>query len=287
MNIDAKKIKSIKKNLFYRSINSINDYFNFDWHNYKGNIDTDKINSSQALAIDFWGCLKLSPYKNQLINMFFDKNGTNWELIYEYIDKSLLSEKRPTQIDIILESEKCAVIIESKFTEQDGGGCSQINKTKKGFYQCNGNYEHQTNPKNNIKSKCSLIGKGIKYWDYIDILTNFKKDKTYNPCPFIGGEYQWMRNICFAEAYAKTKHKKSDCFLVYYKSKKCSISEKVNDKTYLGKLKGKIKNPNSFLPISYNELLEKAILYLDFDTDEKQIWVDLQKWMNKKEIGIR
>lgn len=287
MNIDTKKIKSIKKNLFYRSINSIDDYFNFDWHNYNGNIDTDKINSSQALAIDFWGCLKLSPYKNQLINIFFDKNNDDWEIKYEYVDKSILSEKRPTQIDVIVESETCAIIIESKFTEQDGGGCSQTNKTKQGFYQCNGKYEEQINPINNIKSKCALTGKGIKYWDYIDILTDFRKGKSYNPCPFNGGEYQWMRNICFAEAYANIKHKKNECFLVYYKSEKCSISKKVDNKIYLGKLKGKIKNPKSFLPISYNQLLEKAILYLDCDIGERQVWVDLQKWIKDKEMKIK
>ena len=284
MIIDIKKIESIKKNLFYRSINSIDDYYNFDWHNYKGEIDTDKINSSQALVIDFWGCIKLSPYKNQLINLFFNKNDDNWEIIFEYKNKSLLSEKRPTQIDLIVESEACAIIIESKFTEQDGGGCSQTNKTKQGFYQCNGKYEEQINPINNIKSKCALTGKGIKYWDYIDALTDFEKDKDYNPCPFKGGEYQWMRNICFAKAYAK--HKISECYLVYYKSEKCPISKNVNNGTYLGKLKGKIKDKKSFQPISYNELLGKAISYLDFDDVEKQIWVDLQKWIKNKEIRI-
>ncbi len=93
-----------------------------------------------------------------------------------------------------------------------------------------------------------------------------------------------MRNICFAEAY--TKHKKNECFLVYYKSEKCPISKKVDNGTYLGKLKGKIKNPRSFLPISYNELLDKAISHLDFDANEKQIWVDLQKWIKNKELMI-
>lgn len=281
MKIDIKKIETIKSNLFYRSINSIDDYYSFDWHNYEGEIDTDKINSSQALAIDFWGCIKLSPYKNQLLNMLFHKNDDNWAIKLEYIDKSLMSEIRPTQIDVIVESESSVIIIESKFTEQEGGGCSQIRKTKQGFYQCNGKYEDQINPTNEIKSKCALTGKGIKYWEYIDTLTDFSKDKDYNPCPFKGGEYQWVRNICFAKTYAKNKS--SECYLVYYRSNKCSISKKVDNGTYLGKLKGKIKNPKSFLPISYNELLEKVISYFDFDANEKKIWSDLQKWLINKE----
>lgn len=284
MIIDIKKIENIKNNLFYRSINSIDDYYKFDWHNYKGVIDTDKINSSQALAIDFWGCLKLSQFKNQLINMFFNKSEDNWEIKFEYTDKFLLSEKRPTQIDVIVESRACAIIIESKFTESDGGGCSQIDKNEKGFYQCNGKYEEQINPVNNIKSKCALTGKGIKYWDYIDILTDFEKSKDFNPCPFKNGEYQWMRNICFAKAYAKNR--KNECYLVYYRSEKCYISKKVDDGTYLGQLKGKIKNTKSFQPISYNEILENFISYLDFDVNEQQVWVELQKWMKNKEALI-
>ncbi len=281
MKIDIRKIESIKKNLFYRSINSIDDYYDFDWHK-----DSNKVNSSQALAIDFWGCLKLSPYKNRLINLFFNKDDDNWEIKFEYKDKSLLSEKRATQIDLIVESQTCAIIIESKFTEEDGGSCSQTKKTKQGLYQCNGKYKKQINPINKITSKCALTGKGIEYWDYIDTLTYFKKDRIYDTCPFKNGEYQWMRNICFAKAYAKDKKKINNCFLVYYKSEKCSISKKVADGSYLGKLKGKIKNPESFLALSYNELLKKAISNLKSYSVEKQIWVDLRKWMENKESRI-
>src|SRR5690606_3679364 len=110
-------------------------------------------------------------------------------------------EKKSTQIDILMKSKNIVLFIESKFTEKDGGGCSQIRNTVNGIYQCNGKYEEQINPKNNIKSKCALSGKGINYWNFIDELTNYSKEKDYNPCPFKKGEYQWMRNICFAEAY--------------------------------------------------------------------------------------
>ena len=234
------------------------------------------------MLFDFWGCLDISPRKTELINHFFGKNEPNWNIKLEYVDKTLLSEQRPTQIDVIVESESYVIIIESKFTEQDGGGCSQITKTKENVYQCNGNYAEQTNPTNGIKSKCALTGKGIQYWDYIDILTNYNKGADYTPCPFVKGEYQWMRNICFAEAYGRKYGKRSESFLVYYESTRCVISNKVADGTYLGKLKGMIKNVSSLSPKSYNELIKMAISYLHFDVREKQVWMELQKWMAEK-----
>jgi hypothetical protein len=272
----------IKDNIFYRSINSIKDYNTFNWHK-----DSDKINSSQALAIDFWGCLKLSPYKDQLINLIFSKNGTGWDIEFEYVNKAILSEtKASTQIDILIKNNNYVIVIESKFTEKDGGGCSQINKTKEGLYQCNGNYEDQINPKNKIKSKCALTGKGINYWNFIDELTSFSKNNTYSPCPFKNGEYQWMRNICFAEAFAKRENLKAESYLVFLKSNKCSISQKVDNNTFLGKLEGNIKSKLSFIPMSYNELVTKCILFLEFDSNEKRIWIDLEKWILNKEYLI-
>jgi hypothetical protein len=287
MTIEKSVIEGIKRNIFDRSIDSIEDYQKFDWHKNGKNIDTNQANSSQALAIDFWGCLKLSKYKNQLINKLFDKNEKNWFINFEYEDKSLLSEKKATQVDILIESENCVLVIESKFTEKEGGRCSQTNKDKNGVYQCNGKYEKQTNPRNNnIESQCALTGKGIKYWEFIDELTYYKKNETYDPCPFKGGEYQWMRNICFAEAYAKKYNVDSESYLVYLDSEKCSVSNKVKKGTYLGKLKGMIKDEKAFAPRSYNELISKCISYLESDTEEKNIWIDLEKWIINKEKQI-
>jgi len=281
---NQQKINSIKANLFYRSQDAISDYERFDWHNYKGNIDSDKTNSSQALAIDFWGCLKLSHLKDQIINRLFNENDVNWEITFEYTHSNLMSEIKATQIDIIVESNSSAIIIESKFAESNGGGCSQIQPTSKKLIQCNGNYEEQINPVNSIKSKCALSGKGIHYWDYIDTLTRFDKNNILIPCPFKHGEYQWMRNICFAEVYSRVHKKRTSSYLVYYESDKCPISVKVKKNTYLGKLKDEIINTESFKPISYNNLLSTTISLLsDNESNERQVWIDLQKWMAAKE----
>lgn len=282
---DEAKIKNIKQNLFYRSQASIDNYENFVWHQY-----SDKHNSSQALAIDFWGCLKNSPLKVQIINMLFGKDCESWKISLEYTDKSLMSEIIPTQIDILFENEHHAIIIESKFKEREGGSCSQTKGTKDCEYQCDGNYKSQTNRANRTytgKSKCALTGKGIKYWDFISTLTTFDKNETYVPCPFKGEEFQWMRNICFTEAYSKKNNKKGESYLVYYKSNKCPISKKINDDTYLGKLKGNILNPQSFQPLAYNDLLENVINFLNaIDINEQRVWLELKKWMSDKESKL-
>jgi hypothetical protein len=285
---NKEKIGQIKHNIFYRSQNAIQDYTIFDWHVHGGVIDTDRINSSQALAIDFWGCLKISPQKDSIINNLFNKNCINWDIEFEFTDKTLMSEIKPTQIDIKIESDSCVIILESKFTENNGSNCSQLKTNKTGLKQCSGGYEEQINPVNNIKSKCALTGKKIRYWDYIDLLTEFDKTITYNPCPFRKGEYQWMRNICFAEAYSqKYNNKQIESYLVYYKSNKCPISAKVDNETFLGNLKGKILNSKAFKSISYNDLVLSVISFTALTyPEEKQVWLDLQEWMNKKEKEI-
>lgn len=140
--MDQQKIIRIKDNLYDRSVGVVENFHEFKWHKE----DVAQKNSSQALAIDFWGCLKLSPYKTKLINMIFNKKEDNWDIILEYSDKKILSEKRSSQIDVLIESEHFVIIIESKFTEKDGGGCSQVKKTTHFLVQCNGDYIEQTNP---------------------------------------------------------------------------------------------------------------------------------------------
>jgi len=280
-------INEVKSNLFSRSKESIENYEEFLWHK-KANLK----NSSQVLAIDFWGCIKTSNYKDEIINLIFNKNESDWDICFEYENKSLLAEPKSTQIDILLESKgNIALFIESKFTEKDGGKCSQTQKrtdsTHKGLVQCSGNYEEQINPVNKKECNCSLTGKGIKYWEYIDKLTEFKKEETYRPCPIRGGEYQWIRNICFAEAYSENNNVKTETYLAYLDSAKCPMAIKVKDNNYLGSLKGKLNNNDAFLPISYYELLDKIIGHFEArDNDEKQVFFELKNWIKQKEESI-
>ena len=280
MKITNDKIASIKNNLFYRSRDIVEDYTSFPWHKYIAEVDTDKVQSSQALAIDFWGCLNSSKFKDELINNYFNIISSDWNIELEYTDASLLNESPSTQIDVLLTSVNHAIFIESKFTE-GGGRCSQPKK------QCNGNYQLQINPKNGIKNKCALTGKGIKYWDYIDSITEFKKDNEYLPCPIKGMEYQWMRNLCFAKAFSEENGGVSVVnYLFYYNSPKCHIASLIPNNNYLGTLKEKLNS--SFYAKSYNDYIDFCIAYLEQkDPIEMKVWMELKSWLTKKEQRIR
>jgi hypothetical protein len=275
--IDKSKIECIKNNIFHHYIDAIENYDTFDWHQYHKVVDTDKINSSQAVVIDVFGLLKLASYRDILINTIFSKNGNNWNIDFEYTNSQLLNEKPSTQIDIIISNNDNIILLESKFMESDGGACSQPNE------QCNGNYEEQINLKNNIKSRCSLTTKKIKYWDYIPELYNYDKNENYYPCPFKSGQYQFMRNLCFGKALATTQKKKVENYFIYYESDICPIYKKIINNDYLEKLKENLKDRNILKTLSYNELIEKTKNILNnINLEEYKKWNELEIWLKQK-----
>ena len=57
-----------------------------------------------------------------------------------------------------------SILFEVKFTERQAGCCSQTQRLGRvGQAQCNGNFELQVNPANQISNRCALTGKGIRY----------------------------------------------------------------------------------------------------------------------------
>ena len=281
--MDIDKLNRIKDNLFSHSIAAIDDYNNFDWHKNKINeIDTDKVNSSQAIVIDVFGLLKLSPYKDFLINSIFNKNGIDWNIVFEYTDKTLLNEPKPTQIDIMISNNENVLLLESKFMEYNSGSCSQPKK------QCNGNYEEQINPENNLQSKCSLTAKGIKYWDYISEIYKFNKNEIYCPCPFKSYQYQFMRNLCFGKSLSE-KHKINvENYFIYYESEICPIFNKIVKYNYLEKLTKDLIDKNLLKSLSYNRLINTSKnLLQNKDKNEYNKWVELEKWLESKIITIK
>ncbi len=282
-----------KNNIFYRSQDAIEDYNSFDWHKYKKEPDSYKPQSSQALAIDVFGCLKLSPIKNQLINLFF-KNTSNsdWKMKFEYSDENLLNEKTSTQIDVVLESNKLVYLVECKFTET-GGSCSQTNKLKSigNLPQCNGNYEMQKNPHPdyNFESKCALTGKGIRYWEFIDKLFTYSSSNEYHPCPFKGSEYQWMRNICFTKAFSEHYNIKCKSIIFYYDSSDISPFFRKNQKNMeFGKITDKIKEEYKPECVGYLEFIGFCISFCKNNNQQKEqkVWEELLTWLNKKETQV-
>ena len=280
--IEELKIQSIKNNIFPYSLNAIDDFQVFDWHKYHNNIDTDKINSSQGVVIDVFGLLKISPYKDLLINAIFDKSGTDWNIDFEYTDHTLLNEKPSTQIDVVISNTENVLLFECKFMESDSGSCSQP------MEQCNGDYKEQTNPKNDKTSHCSLTAKEIKYWDYIPKIYIYDNEENICPCPFKGNQYQFMRNLCFGKALSEKKNINVENYFIYYESEICPIYNKIIKEKYVEKLVEKLRYKDTLKILSYNKLIvasKNAIRKID-QTEYKK-WIELEKWLENKINVIR
>ncbi|MFT5327332.1 MAG: hypothetical protein ACI8P0_005221 [Planctomycetaceae bacterium] len=169
----------IESNLFPASRAAIGSWDSFRWHHDRQRrVDTWKPHSSQALAIDVFGLLSAVSQSDRdvILNDVAEQlgltSGGPWIVELEWEDAdNLLNENARTQVDAVARSPQAIIFFECKFTETDGGSCSQPSAissgANEGIRQCNGNYESQLNPVNGIESRCALSGKGIRYWDVI------------------------------------------------------------------------------------------------------------------------
>jgi len=207
-------LEDVKANLFHRSHAAIDDWIKFPWHrDINGHIQTHKTESSQALAIDVFGTIKVSEERDRILGALAFQCGVPgegpWTLELEWTDPAnLLREPRPTQVDAIAFGKRGFLVIECKFTE-GGGGCSQPHKITRGAHrglrQCNGDYTLQINPVNRQEARCALTGKGVRYWEVIPGAFGLDPEQEYRPCPFKGDAYQWMRNVVLAETLASNR----------------------------------------------------------------------------------
>lgn len=150
--------------------------------------------SSQALVFNLIGPMIVRKNFQPLFNLLQKKNiilnQTVSEAEFEFEDSDIFNEKhgQPTSIDVVLmdKDDKPFIFIESKFTEQEFGGCSVFSSG-----DCNGK-----NPAGQL-SDCYLHHIGRKYWD---LMVEFGFDKLIEKekiCVFVN-YYQFFREVLFS-----------------------------------------------------------------------------------------
>lgn len=291
--MDTKTRKEIEKNIFNAAHAAIGDWESYPWHEYEHQITAGWPNSSQALSIDVFGTLK--AFNNQeardaalnavAVAVGMDQDH-HWSIDLEWEDEqNHLCEDRRTQVDVKAQADKSLLMVECKFTEPDGGSCSQPKPISKGEHkgqqQCNGAYTQQRNPVNEKEGRCALAGKGIRYWELIPDFFNYDNAKDYEQCPFKGGWYQWMRNLVLSGEIAKAHNLRPKVVVVYVDSPSIPFKQKLEDGKWAEFLCS-LKNETVINTLSYQQVLELGVKALRPFHAELEIWEALKRHVETK-----
>jgi len=153
------------------------------------------MNSSQALAQSVFGNLSLYGYLEALSDLKDDEGGIlfsaaqlNSENFCMEFKVSYLGEPQPTSLDGFITGEY-RVDIECKFTESEVGSCSHVQLKPGHPTWCDGKYTLKSGA-----HRCPLTTKGVKYWQFVPELFEWKNDEEITPCPLFR-DYQLVRNL--------------------------------------------------------------------------------------------
>ena len=277
----------LEHNIFPAAHQACEPWERFPWHKSKdGDIDTHVTHSSQALAIDVFGTIKTSSDRDVILDALAQNiglpTGGPWILTLEWTARpTLLNEPHPTQVNVYAESPQSVILYECKFTEQDGGACSQTVKRNDSI-PCNGSYVQQIDQRNGMTSRCALSGKGIQYWDIIPKVFHLDVEADYQPCPFAGPAYQWMRNLVVAYKVARQKNKQPAVVIIYADSPGLPMAKKIRSRAWTGFTKTVRQDQVPLHVRSYQQILTLAQEASRHGNGEQAIWKELDEWVNKK-----
>src|SRR5438445_12073212 len=125
------EVAEIEANLFTAARPIVRDRPEFPWHRDRaGRVTASQPASSQALAVDFFGTIGALTSRDAILAAWTDhlalSLGGPWTIDLEHlVPRDLLGEPRPTQVDAVARGGAGIILFECKFTEADGGGCSQ------------------------------------------------------------------------------------------------------------------------------------------------------------------
>jgi hypothetical protein len=279
--------RSLEANLFPGALAAIDSWDAFRWHSESSGADAYKEHSSQALTIDVFGALKVAEHRDAILGSLAARLGLPaggpWKVDLEWRDPdNLLRERQPSWIDAVAESPQVLIFFECKFTESDGGSCSQVRPIAsgrhKGLVQCNGAYTPQTNPANGRQAACALTGKGIQYWSLIPEVFNFPNDLGYLPCPFAGPRFQWMRNLVVCWTVARNRSLQPAFVLAYADGPTLPMAARVQSGDWQRFLD--LLRPGA---VQVHTLSMQAIVDLAMSADPgSDTWPDLRRWVERK-----
>ncbi len=275
----------LERNIFPVAHQACEPWEKFSWHT-----SAHVAHSSQALAIDVFGTIKASANRDAIVDALAQTlglpTGGPWDITLEWSARaSLLNEPSPTQVDVYAESPQSIILFECKFTEQDGGACSQT-VARKGTPPCDGNYEETQTHENEVSSRCALSEKGIQYWDIIPKVFHLQTEADYQPCPFAGPAYQWMRNLVVAYKVGRQKNKQPAVVIVYADHSNLSMAKKFRSQGWITFTETVRQDQVSLHVRSYQEILTLAQEAIPQGNGEKTLWRELCEWVERKISAI-
>src|SRR5688500_3841010 len=134
-----KELALIEQNLFHAARQVMKKVRPDRWHrDRRAPIAASRVNSSQALAVSVFGTLDSlrDPGRSQVFDALAETMGVPpggpWDVQYEYaIPTAILGEPTSTQLDVRLTGRATEIAVESKFTEVQGGSCSQTRRPRR------------------------------------------------------------------------------------------------------------------------------------------------------------
>jgi len=292
--MDAETKQQVMANLFPAARPAVEPWDRFPWHLGRGGkCDSSRPHSAQAMAIDVFGTLRVAAQgeRDAILSAIAHDlglpEGGPWRVELEWLDpENRLREKRRTQVDAIAWGRDAVIFFECKFSERDGGECSQPNPlhggAHDGIVQCDGRYRMQTNPVNGQQSRCALAGKGIRYWEVIPQVFRFGAEDVHDPCPFHGPWFQWMRNLTLCHEIARTEGLQLAFVIAYADAPHLPFAQRLNSDAWSTLVSALQPSAVAFRTIPFQSLVRQAEKCAQAAGARTDVWADLARWVDEK-----
>jgi hypothetical protein len=130
--------------------------------------------------------------------------------------------------------------------------------------------------------RCALTRKGVRYWEVVPEIFQVCADATYSPCPFAGGEYQWMRNLVLARELSRTTGLTAGFCVVFADHPALPFLKHLQSHAWSRLNEMLIPATVPFSWFSYQDLMQRAIRDLKTAGSDTSSWERLRDWVVAK-----